>query len=225
MIAAPARRFGISTSSGYRKGDEARQRIIKVALKKFDAAGFKGATTRQIASEARVTLPALQYYFGGKLGLYRVCADEVVRHYRHLVEIATQDALATFGADPDPEIARTQLKALVRTLATLPTQVSMWAQFVFREIGEPGPAFDVLYQGLWDPCISLVAKLIQQIEGENLDPFNARVQALLLLSSLLAFQGGRKLSLRIMGLDRMGEAEMAIVLAQVERQVEAIGKV
>lgn len=222
--AAPTRKYNSSKSGGYRKGGEARQRIIKVALRRFDAAGFKGATTRQIASEAKVTLPALQYYFGGKLGLYRVCAEEVVRHYRHLVEVAAHDVVVTFGTDPDPELARNQLKGLVRTLATLPAQTSAWSQFVFREIGEPGPAFDILFQGLWDPCISLVADLIRQIEGENADWLNARIQALLLISSLLAFQGGHKFSLRILGLDRMGTDEMATVLAQVDRQVDAIGQ-
>lgn len=222
--ASLARNSGTSTSGGYRKGDEARQRIIKVALKQFDAAGFKGTTTRQIASEAGVTLPALQYYFGGKLGLYRVCAEEVVLHYWRLVEFSSNDAAVIFDADSDPEIARAQLKALVRALVTLPSQTSTWAQFVFREIGEPGPAFDVLYQGLWDPCISIVADLIRQIEGKDAKPLNTRIQALLLLSSLLAFQGGQKFSLRVLGLQRMGVAETKLVLDHLDRQIDVIGK-
>lgn len=223
-VAATTRKSRVSTSGGYRKGGESRQRIIKVALKRFDAAGYKGATTRQIASEARVTLPALQYYFGGKLGLYRACAEEVVRHYRHLVEVAAPDTIVTVDEYLDPAAARTQLKALIRTLATLPTQMTTWSQFVFREIGEPGPAFDVLYQGLWEPCVSFVARLIQQIDSEAADSLTARVQALLLLSSLLAFQGGQKFSLKIMGLEQMGETELAIVLAQVDKRIDTIGQ-
>ena len=61
-------------ATGYRKGEETRQRILEAALQVFATTGYNGASTRQITESAGVTLPALRYYFGGKEGLYKACA-------------------------------------------------------------------------------------------------------------------------------------------------------
>ena len=64
-------------SGGYSRGDETRQRIINAAIDVFSEAGFNAATTRQIAMRAEVNLPALQYYFGNKDGVYIACAASI----------------------------------------------------------------------------------------------------------------------------------------------------
>ena len=58
-----------------------RIRIIKEALEIFGRQGFDSASTREIAGAADVPLPALQYYFGGKEGLYLACADYVAEKH------------------------------------------------------------------------------------------------------------------------------------------------
>ncbi|MFK5108554.1 TetR family transcriptional regulator, partial [Klebsiella pneumoniae] len=62
-------------SNGYRKGEESRRRILEAALREFGRVGYAAATTRAIALQAETTLPSLQYYFGGKQGLYLACAQ------------------------------------------------------------------------------------------------------------------------------------------------------
>lgn len=59
--------------------DETRREILRAAERAFAAAGFSGATTRQIAGEARVNVATLHYHFGGKKGLYRSVLAEVAR--------------------------------------------------------------------------------------------------------------------------------------------------
>lgn len=44
--------------------------IIEVAEKLFSEMGFDGASTRHIAQDANVNMAMLNYYFGGKEGLY-----------------------------------------------------------------------------------------------------------------------------------------------------------
>jgi hypothetical protein len=51
----------------------------------------------------------------------------------------------------------------------------------------------------------------------------ARIQALLLISSLLVFQSGRSVSLRTMHWSSIGPDELAMVLSGVETQIDAIG--
>src|ERR1700761_3255548 len=65
-------------AGGYARGEETRARIITTALRVFGAEGFNKASTRQIAADAGVNPPALQYYFGGKEGLHRACAQFII---------------------------------------------------------------------------------------------------------------------------------------------------
>ncbi|WP_434636904.1 CerR family C-terminal domain-containing protein [Klebsiella sp. I138] len=66
---------------GYSRGEQTRRRLIDVAISLFGKHGYEGASTRDIARQAGVNTPALQYYFDNKEGLYKACAD-------HLMEAA-----------------------------------------------------------------------------------------------------------------------------------------
>jgi len=70
--------------------NDTRRRILETALDRFAAQGYEGASTRQIAEGAGVNLPAIQYYFGNKEGLYRAIIDDITaltdRHMAALAE-------------------------------------------------------------------------------------------------------------------------------------------
>lgn len=63
--------------SGYARGEETRARIIRTALALFGEHGFDGVSTRDIAAEAGVPAPSLQYYFENKEGLYAACIADI----------------------------------------------------------------------------------------------------------------------------------------------------
>jgi len=90
---------------------------------------------------------------------------------------------------------------------------------------DPGPAFEILYVHLWRPGVDVTAGLVARVLGcSERDPA-ARIQALLLISSLLAFQSGRKISLRAMHWSTIGREELAMVLSVLDTQIDAIGRV
>lgn len=213
--------------AGYQKGQETRERILNAALKAFGDASFLAVTTRQIAGAASVSLPTLQYYFGDKEGLYRACAEAIVQRYRRHTQATGARAAQALNGNCSGEEARAQLKALFGALAGFlvgSQEAGRWAQFVAREMRDPGPAFEILYAGLWRPGVEITARLIARILGSPDSDPAARVRALLLISSLLVFQSGRTLSLRTMHWSRIGAAELAMVLAGVDAQIEAIGR-
>lgn len=215
------------TSAGYRKGEETRQRILNVALKAFGEASFTNVTTRQIAEASGVSLPALQYHFGDKEGLYCACAETIVERYRRHTTAAAANAREVLRVDCSAETARTHLKALIAALAGLlvgSNETESWSQFVARESRDPGPAFEILYDNLWRPGVEVTARLIARIlrRADN-DPA-ARLQALLLISSLLAFQSGRSITLRTMHWSAIGRDELAMVLSSLNAQIDAIGR-
>jgi AcrR family transcriptional regulator len=212
--------------SGYRKGEETRQRILDAALKAFGEASFKAVTTRQISEKADVSLPTLQYYFGDKEGLYRACAETLVDRYRSHTTAAAAAANKALDEACTPQMARMHLKAVIGALAELlvgSSEVQRWAQFVGRELRDPGPAFDILYEKLWRPGVETTARLIARIQGAPRGDQADRIQALLLISSLLAFQPGRSISMRAMRWSTIGPKELAMVLAGLHAQIDAIG--
>jgi TetR/AcrR family transcriptional regulator, regulator of cefoperazone and chloramphenicol sensitivity len=213
-------------TAGYRKGEETRQRILDGALKAFGAASFTEATTRQIAEAAGVSLPTLQYYFGDKEGLYRACAEAIVERFRRHTSATAAKARQALHETSGVETARAQLKALIGALAGFlvgSKEAESWAQFVGRELRDPGPAFEILYENLWRPGVDITARLIARMLGRAEDDPAARIQALLLISSLLAFQSGRNISLRTMRWTTIGPKELAMVLSILDEQIDAIG--
>jgi TetR/AcrR family transcriptional regulator, regulator of cefoperazone and chloramphenicol sensitivity len=221
----PTRKRAVA-NAGYQKGEETRERILDAALNAFGATSFKAVTTRQLAQAGGVSLPTLQYYFGDKEGLYRACAEAIVERYRrHTAAVAAQ-ARKALQADSAAETARAHLKALIRALADFlvgSKEAQRWAQFVARELRDPGPAFEILYERLWRPGVEVTARLIARVLATPEGDPTARIHALLLISSLLAFQSGRSISLRTMHWSTIGPEELAMVLSSLDAQIDALG--
>jgi AcrR family transcriptional regulator len=229
--AVPAKRktakVRAAANGGYQKGEETKERILNAALEEFGEASFLAVTTRSIAEAAGVSLPTLQYYFGSKEGLYLACAEAIVERYRRNTRVASEAAEA-LREGCSAETARDHLKAVIGALARFlvgSRETERWAHFVARELRDPGPAFEILYANLWRPGVEITARLIARILGKTESEPAARIQALLLISSLLVFQSGRSMSLRAMQWAAIGQQELAMVLSGLTTQIDAIGHV
>ncbi|MCC8963031.1 CerR family C-terminal domain-containing protein [Bradyrhizobium sp. Pear76] len=211
-----------SATTPYKKGDETRVRILNAALAAFGNSGFAGVTTRQIAEDAGINLPALNYYFGNKEGLYLACAHEILARYRESMAAVGETALAALEGPPDPGGAREQLKLLLTALARflLTSASDQNRLFVQRELADPGRAFEVLYAGLWRPGIELVAKLIIAASKEQLTTAQARVRAVMMIAGLTGFQSGAPIISRTMG----KTASLTMVIEALEAQVDALAR-
>jgi AcrR family transcriptional regulator len=212
---------------GYPKGNETRERILNAALKAFGDASFLAVTTRQISQAARVSLPTLHYYFGSKEGLYLACSEAIVERYRGHTAAVAAEAAKTLNEGSDSATARVHLKRVIGALAGFlvgSKEAEHWVQFVARELRDPGPAFEILYSRLWRPGVELTARLIARILNNSESDPAARIQALLLISSLLAFQSGRSVSLRAMNWWIIGREELAMILYSLDAQIDAIGR-
>lgn len=211
-------------ATGYRKGEESRQRILKVALKAFGEAGFKGATTRHIAEQAKVNLPALKYYFGGKEGLYLACAREIVARYEKGMLAPLTTVVANFDGRMGAEAAKAHLKAIVGALIEMQIgdESEPGMAFALREMAEQGPAFDILFDSFWSPGIELISCLISRARREADKSEAARVEALLLLSSLSAFSIARPIAMRHLNWVDTRGARKAQIRQVLEDQIDRI---
>lgn len=76
---------------------ETRQHIMQAALKHFAHSGYAAASVQQIVDEARVSKPALYYYFKDKAGLFQALVDEA-HDERYRVMRATAAGARDFRA-------------------------------------------------------------------------------------------------------------------------------
>lgn len=209
--------------SGYRKGEETRARILDAALVEFGLNGYAAATTRQIADRAEVNLPALTYYFGGKEGLYLACAQTIVAGYRDGVGNVVLDVTrALAGSAMVPAEAAGLLRQLMAALAHFLLSTGEAAHrtlFVQREIASPGPAFEILYAELWRPGIAMAAELIGRARGGGIGEGEARLRAVMMISSLTGLVEGRDIIARAIGDPDQLDAVVAILNEQIDDMV------
>lgn len=211
--------------SSYAKSADTRRAILDAALAAFGEAGFNAVTTRHIAERAQVNQPAIAYYFKNKQGLYLACAQEIVdRSVGHTAQAGLIAAKALErGADPNK--ARALLKDLLAALADLlvnSDDMAAFAGFVEREMREQGLAYNLIYESFWGPGVDLVAQLVAAARKLPAPDQNCRVEAIMLITSLLAFASGSPLLLQAMGWEGIGSTEKALVLTTLNQRIEAI---
>ncbi len=210
--------------AGYRRGRESRERILKVALASFGQKGFQAASTREIAQAAEVNLPAIQYYFGSKEGLYTACAEHIVESYMAATLRVATGAQAALRGGVSQQAGREQLLQVLTSLARFlvsSDEAPGWSLFVQRELAEPGPAFEILFERLWLPGVELVAQLLNGARGLPPTEQAARLDAVHLISGMTAFVSGRAAIDRLLG-EPLSEETLADELCRlISRQVEA----
>lgn len=74
---APARKAASKTAKRVRRPEEVKGRILKAALEAFANSGFDGASTREIAKAAGVSISLLVYHFTTKEDLWKAVFDDL----------------------------------------------------------------------------------------------------------------------------------------------------
>jgi AcrR family transcriptional regulator len=87
--------------------DARRLAVLDTACRVFSKSSYRGATTAEIAREARISEPILYRHFGSKRDLYLACLDEAWRAFRELSEQAiADDPAGCLGAIADVYMAK-----------------------------------------------------------------------------------------------------------------------
>jgi len=165
----PANRY---RPNARQRGEDTWRRILETALALFAAEGFEGASTREIAERAGVNLPAIQYYFGSKEGLYRETITHIGEQVVQTIAPITARVWESLGSGTP---SRAQLINLLCELVnavvtifldkTLPDH-EYRSLFVSRVEIERASALDPLHeimrQHLLAPGAALVGRLVDR---------------------------------------------------------------
>ncbi len=213
---------------GYARGEETRLRIIQTAIPLFARLGFDSASTREIASEAGVNPPALQYYFDSKEGLYRACAeyiadqaslamDPVIEHAERLLQ--DKDA----GGDAAIDCYCAILGGLADLLFCRPEAAS-WSPMLTREDAGLGQsiAMAVLRERFIDRFHAACTGLLARILGGSADSPEIVLRMMAINGQLKAFHLGRGPILACLGWSEFSPEHGRLIKSVVVDQTRAL---
>jgi len=138
--------------------DATRERILTAALDRFSELSFDGATTREIAAQAGVTQPLLNYHFSSKDELWRAAVDGLFGELNRAL-LARAEGLR--GVDE-----ATSARLLVREFITFSATHPQLHRIITQECKSDGPRMDWLVEHhvrpLYETATALFARLAEQ---------------------------------------------------------------
>ena len=210
----------------HQRGEETRARILDAALELFAASGFDGASTRTIAEQAGVNLPAIQYYFGSKEGLYRAVVEQFSQEMRAgVTPVAERIRVELASGQP----SRRRLVGLLCDMLdivialilddSVPNRESRQKFFARMEV-EPNAAVDALQddmvQHVCQPCCAIIGRLIDRPPQHE----QVLLHAMTIIGQAKIFCGWG--THRVLHWDTIGEARVRSAQAVVREHIQAI---
>jgi AcrR family transcriptional regulator len=212
---------------GYACGEETRARIIAAAVKLFGEHGFAGASTRDIAAEAAVNAPALQYYFDNKEGLYLACVEHIAAHvWQHLQPAvdAAQAALARQAGEAELIEAFCDIQDAKADLMLKVQDADDWRLFMARQQTGAGPAAGFQrFQALLNGRISgVTAGIVGRLLGKPESDDEVLIRTMALGGQLLVFQLMRRSALTALGWDAFNGERLGLMKRVIREQTVAL---
>jgi AcrR family transcriptional regulator len=143
---------------------ETRGRLLSAAARLFAERGFAKVTVRDICRKARANVAAVNYHFGGKVGLYHEVLQSAVRTMQ-----STTEAAREAGARQAPD---RQLRAYVEVFLqrVVGGGHDSWIhQFMLREMSDPTPALDTVIDQVIKPRMAYLCGIIAELLGCPID--------------------------------------------------------
>jgi AcrR family transcriptional regulator len=222
--AAPRRR---PREGGYARGEEARSRIVAAAIPLFSHKGYDGVSTREIAARARVKPTALQYYFGGKEGLYGVCGEYVADRIGHVVEpqLLRAERLLAQGA-PAASLIEAYCD-IVESLADLlfgEAEAGGWAAFFATGQAGVGSriAFSLLRLRFFDRMHAVGLALIGWLTGRSAEDLETRLRVFAIEGQLTMFHTARRAVLAYLGRESFGPGHAHLIKSLIVDQTRIL---
>jgi TetR/AcrR family transcriptional regulator, regulator of cefoperazone and chloramphenicol sensitivity len=220
-----ARRHNAETA--YPRGEETRARIISAAMQLFGKKGFDGVTTREIATQAEVPAPSLQYYFVNKEGLYKACVEHLQTNAQDVLEPAVNSALALLKNDASTErlidAYCSFLECLADFLLGSPDATSR-ALFIAHLRMTSEAALKASKNAFRTRMLDCCQALVSRISGDTLTKDEARLIVATINGQLMTFHFGREHMKMLVGWDDFTPARVQKLKQLLRQQTTALLK-
>jgi AcrR family transcriptional regulator len=157
-----------------------KDKILRIAIRRFAAVGFEAATMRSIASRAGVTLPTIYHYFGDKANLYlEACLATFAPRADH--------ALAAFERSSASEEQR--ILGFFVDLASDLLEDEDFFKLLHREmIDQDRDGIEKLTERCWKQSFAALALAFRSIAVDRRDPAELTLASFALMLGLAEFR-------------------------------------
>jgi len=206
------------------RGDSTRDALLDAATQVFAQKGFGSANLREISELAEVNSALIGYHFHGKEGLYLAVFTRMIGEIQGLMGPARariDEVLGDpVGACPPERRQERYLEPLLQLLEAMLTYMvhehPHCGELFMREQHSPTAAFNLLFENIIKPQHSCLTALVQRLRPQE-DPDTARLLAANIVSQVLVIRISRMPLTRLMGWERIGDRELALLLNLVRR--------
>ena len=215
------------SDGGYARGQETRLRIIETAIPLFARLGFENTSTREIAAEAGVNPPALQYYFDSKEGLYQACAEHIADFVTELLDPELERAEQLLRDAEPPETLIEGYCGLISVMAELlfcRPEADDWSPMLAREQAGMGPgiAFPLMRARFLDRLHQVCAGLYAAISGRPAEDPETLLRMLTMNGQLKACHIGRRDMLACLGWDEISLEHGRLIKTVIVDQIRIL---
>jgi AcrR family transcriptional regulator len=203
--------------------EQTRLALIHAALRLFGTKGYDGTSTREIAAAAKANIGSIAYHFGGKDGLRAACAEHIVETIRGVAAkvLAPGEDAGPLTPDAAQKRIETALDTMVSFIIARP-EAGEFVQFLLRELAQPTPALDIIYNGVFVPVHSQLCRVWEAATGEPAESERTRITVFTLIGQVVYFRIGRLAVMRRMGWDNIGAKEAGAIVSVVKDNLAAI---
>lgn len=147
---------------GKRAPDATRAKLLGAAGHMFAERGYQGTTVRDICSRAGVNVALVNYYFGGKQGLYSAVLHQLMARSSHFEEMR-----GALDHDALPEnILRRVIKARLSGLCP-GVLADEQSRIVMHELAQPTPALTRVINDISRPIYERMLVVVAGIIGRR----------------------------------------------------------
>lgn len=173
---------------------DARARILKVALKAFAMRGLHGVSTLEIAKASAVTQPLIHYHFKTKEALWRAAVEQAFGWFKKDL-----DDLLKHSSDLRQEDL---LIAFVKTLIAFSAKHPEVGQFLLREGMQDSDRLNWMAETLLQPAFEILSVYYQQGIAENwLEPLPFAELSVMLMAMTTQFFALSPMIMQVYGID------------------------
>lgn len=167
---------------------DTRQRLLDAAIEEFAAAGFDGATVRDICARAGASVNGVNYHFGDKQQLYVEAVRVAHQAIRSAMGPEDVDRIAEqFSGDPEQRL-RAFVERMVSMAMVAGRRSEAYHQLMFREIAKPTIATEHVVREFVEPQFERLSKILAALLPDDADPVDIRLYALSVVGQCLHYK-------------------------------------